>query len=50
MNIPCIGGRTVGRLVAWDFVETFLKAKFSQEPRQLGPLGKVARAEAEKYC
>lgn len=49
MNIPSIGGRT-GPLVAWDFVETFLNAKFSQEPRHLGPLGKVARAEAEKYC
>ena len=49
MNIPSIGGRTVGPLVAWDFVEMFLNAKFSQE-RHPRPLGKVARAEAEKYC
>ena len=26
-NLPCIGGRTVGLLLAWDFVETSLKAK-----------------------
>ena len=48
MNILCMGGRTVGPLVAWDLVETFLSAKFSQEPRHLRRLGKVACAEAEK--
>ena len=48
MNILCMGGRTVGPLVAWDLVETFLNAKFSQEPRHLRRLGKVACAEAEK--
>ena len=48
MNILCMGGRTVGPLVAWDLVETFLNAKFSQEPRHLRRLGKVASAEAKK--
>jgi len=48
MNILCMGGRTVGPLVAWDLVETFLSAKFSQEPRHLRRLGKVASAEAKK--
>ena len=48
INIPCTGWRTVGPLAAWDFVETFLNAKFRQEPRHLGPLGKVTRTEAEK--
>jgi len=48
MNIICMGGRTVGPLVAWDLVETFLNAKFSQEPRHLRRLGKVAAAEAEQ--
>jgi ribose 5-phosphate isomerase B len=48
MNILCMGGRTVGPSVAWDLVETFLNAKFSQEPRHLRRLGKVASAEAEK--
>lgn len=48
MNIICMGGRTVGPLVAWDLVETYLNAKFSQEPRHLRRLGKVAAVEAEQ--
>ena|SRR5215469_845178 len=48
MNILCMGGRTAFPLVAWDLVETFLNAKFSQEPRHLRRLGKVASAETEK--
>ncbi len=48
MNIICMGGRTVGPLVAWDLVDTFLNSKFSQEPRHLRRLGKVAMTEAEK--
>jgi ribose 5-phosphate isomerase B len=47
MNIICMGGRTVGPLVAWDLVETFLEAKFSQAERHLRRLGKVASLEAE---
>src|ERR1700752_1347631 len=31
MNILCMGGRTVGEYVAWDLVETFLAAEFSQD-------------------
>jgi len=46
MNIICMGGRTVGALVAWDLVEAFLNAKFSQEPRHLRRLGKVAAVES----
>lgn len=49
MNILCMGGRTVGLLVAWDLVETFLHAKFSQEPRHLRRLGKVAAVEAKSH-
>jgi ribose 5-phosphate isomerase B len=30
MNILCMGGRTVGPAVAWDLVQTFLQAEFSQ--------------------
>ena len=30
MNIICLGGRTMGPSVAWDLVETFLAAEFSQ--------------------
>ena len=47
MNIICMGGRTIGPLVAWDLVETFLGAEFSQAPRHLRRLGKVASLEPE---
>ena len=46
MNILCMGGRTVGPAVAWDLVETFLAAEFSQAERHLRRLGKVASLEA----
>lgn len=45
VNILCLGGRTVGPCVAWDLVETFLAARFSQEERHLRRLTKVARLE-----
>ena len=48
MNIICMGGRTVGPSVAWDLVQTFLAAEFSQAPRHLRRLGKVASLEASK--
>ena len=47
MNILCMGGRTVGPAVAWDLVQTFLAAKFSQAPRHLRRLGKVASLETD---
>ena len=47
MNVICIGGRTVGPSVAWDLVQVFLAAEFSQAPRHLRRLSKVARLELE---
>jgi ribose 5-phosphate isomerase B len=47
MNILCMGGRTVGPAVAWDLVQTFLAAKYSQAERHLRRLGKVASIEQE---
>lgn len=46
MNIICMGGRTVGSAVAWDLVQTFLEASFSEAERHLRRLGKVAELEA----
>ncbi len=46
LNIICMGGRTVGPAVAWDLVQTFLDAEFSQAERHLRRLAKVARLEA----
>jgi ribose 5-phosphate isomerase B len=48
MNILCMGGRTVGPEVAWDLVQTFLAAEFSNAPRHLRRLSKVASLESEK--
>ena len=48
MNILCMGGRTEGPAVAWDLVQTFLGAQFSQEGRHLRRLSKVASLEAQK--
>jgi ribose 5-phosphate isomerase B len=45
MNILCMGGRTVGPAVAWDLVQTFLEAHYSQAERHLRRLGKVAALE-----
>lgn len=45
MNILCLGGRTIGPSLAWDLVETFLAAEFSQAERHLRRLGKVASLE-----
>jgi ribose 5-phosphate isomerase B len=47
MNIISIGGRTTGPSVAWDLVQTFLAAEFSQASRHLRRLGKVARLERQ---
>jgi ribose 5-phosphate isomerase B len=47
MNLICIGGRTTGPEVAWDLVRTFLAARFSDEPRHLRRLSKVAQLELQ---
>jgi|SRR6185312_13203986 len=47
MNVICMGARTMGALLAWDLVETFLAAEFSQAERHLRRLGKVAALELE---
>ncbi len=47
MNILCMGGRTVGAAVAWDLVQTYLAAQFSQAPRHLRRLAKVASLESK---
>jgi ribose 5-phosphate isomerase B len=48
MNILCVGGRTIGPSVAWDLVSTFLAAEYSQAPRHLRRLAKVASLETGK--
>jgi ribose 5-phosphate isomerase B len=45
MNLLCLGGRIEGPELAWDLVQTFLAAEFSQAPRHLLRLSKVAALE-----
>jgi ribose 5-phosphate isomerase B len=45
MNIICLGGRIVGPELAWDLIQAFLAAQFSQAERHLRRLGKVAALE-----
>jgi len=45
MNVLCMGGRTVGPEVAWEFVETYLASEFSQAERHLRRLSKVTALE-----
>jgi ribose 5-phosphate isomerase B len=47
MNVICIGGRTMGSSVAWDVVQAFLAAEFSDAPRHLRRLRKVALLELQ---
>jgi ribose 5-phosphate isomerase B len=48
LDIICTGGLTVGPNVAWDLVQTFLAADFSQAPRHLRRLSKVASLESQR--
>lgn len=45
MNVICMGGRTIGAFTAWDLVETFLAASFSQVERHCRRLEKIAALE-----
>src|SRR5262249_46972953 len=48
MNILCMGGRTVGSAVAWDLVQTYLVAEYSQADRHRRRLAKVASLETQQ--
>jgi ribose 5-phosphate isomerase B len=48
VNVLCMGGRTVGPALAWDLVETYLAADFSQAERHLRRLAKVDGVEDEE--
>jgi ribose 5-phosphate isomerase B len=45
MNVLCLGGRIIGPELAWEIVETFLAAKYSDAERHLRRLSKVAALE-----
>lgn len=48
LNLICLGGRIEGPELAWDLIQTFLKAKFSGAERHMRRLGKVAALENDR--
>ena len=45
MNLLCMGGRTIGPLLAWDLTQTFLAAEYGLAERYLRRLKKVEAIE-----
>jgi ribose 5-phosphate isomerase B len=45
LNVICLGGRIEGPGLAWDLVQTFLQARFSEAARHQRRLRKVAALE-----
>jgi ribose 5-phosphate isomerase B len=48
MNVFCLGGRVIGPGLAWELLETFLKARFSGDERHERRLAKVQALENQK--
>ena len=46
LNLLCLGGLVVGRALAWEYVQTFLAARFTGAERHRRRLAKVANLEA----
>ena len=47
MNLLCLGGRIQGPELAWDLIQTYLKAEFSGAERHKRRLAKVAALESK---
>jgi ribose 5-phosphate isomerase B len=47
LNLLCLGGRIEGPELAWELIQTYLKAKFSGAARHVRRLGKIAALENE---
>jgi ribose 5-phosphate isomerase B len=48
MNVMCLGGRVIGAALAWELVQTFLKAHFKGDERFKRRLDKVLALEIDK--
>lgn len=48
MNVLCLGGRIQGPSMAWDLVQAYLGAEYSQAERHLRRLEKVANLESNR--
>jgi len=47
MNVFCLGGKVIGSALAWELVETFLAAHFSNAARHLRRVEKVHALEQQ---
>ena len=45
MNVLCIGGRIIGSELAFEIIDTFLKANYEPQPRHARRLAKVLEIE-----
>lgn len=45
MNVICVGGRVIGYALAWDLIQAFLAARFSNLERHQRRLAKVKAIE-----
>jgi ribose 5-phosphate isomerase B len=45
MNVFCLGGKVIGSALAWELIETFLKARFSGAVRHQRRVDKVKALE-----
>jgi ribose 5-phosphate isomerase B len=48
MNVICLGARVIGRALAWDLIQTFLRACFKGSERFQRRLEKVAALEKKE--
>jgi ribose 5-phosphate isomerase B len=45
MNVFCLGGNVIGPALAWELIETFLKARFSGAVRHQRRVDKMKALE-----
>ncbi len=45
LNVICLGGRVLGESAAWELIQTFLQARFSNAERHVRRLRKIAAVE-----
>jgi ribose 5-phosphate isomerase B len=48
MNVMCLGGLVTGYALAWDLVQTFLQAHFTEDERFIRRLAKVMEMESKE--
>jgi ribose 5-phosphate isomerase B len=50
MNVFCLGGKVIGSALAWELIETFLKAQFSGAARHQRRVDKVKALEVHEVA